>query len=1312
MLRLIILLLLTLNIFSFNANASQQVLNWPGKTPIIICQPSDTNANCGGGGGGGVGVGTVNTGSQFQVAYYASTGTTISGSSILSVNSNNVGIGSIVPTQKLDVNGTVNLQGISSNNLKYDGTNLFMASGNIGIGTTSTIQGPYDFYYPDTNTTVTSPQGANLNVYNASATTGNFSDILFGTKNTDNSVGLTSMVRGINTGNVSGSNSGQLAFLTKNSGPLHEGMRIIENGNVGIGTINPTQKLDVNGNIAIVNNGNNTTKGTFQGINTAYEYWPPTGSGNVVDVVNSVVNHPNQLAISSNNANSPGAMALWNSAITNGATLHVTGVTTAPAHNATYTNGTCTQTVYSSDLSGTAGALTGLIATRTNCTLAASGTLTKTGGTGDSSLTYGSITWEHNVSSMIGMPAGFYGAGDELHPELQDDGFVNPEFAIGYGVIARDTQGDSSFHMACGQHAPFSSGCGYFANVMNDDGTSKDRVGNWFGNVQAGVPLMFDGGWNMNLFNPASTNPRGYGIAMSSGPGLDSGGNFAGLFVDTAVNLGTHIPWWQAHVHVPGSKSWIFTVSGVTTAPGFSGNTLAQYNISSSKNYDWVKNNLSGGSGTITFESLATPPSSGTLTQNITDGISIGVGDATITYSSVVEENEYKDTMFFDQLHGNVGIDTFKPTQTLDVIGTVKATKLIDSGITGSTQCLQADSSGNITGTGSGCGGSGSTPGGGQNAVQYNNSSSFSGSEASFSFNGTNVGIGTSNATAGILDIRNGNVGIGTQFSINQGGTKLISSVGAKQSYFIGDGAGNYGITGGDAICVGQNSCPVVGSGGDIFCGNTNSCKALTTGGDVIAIGTGAGAKTTTDSHFIWLGSGAGANFNDTTGNGNMIGIGQSAQGSATNGFQDNCAGTGCMGTTSGNIGQQNNCFGSACLPNVTTSSQYLWSAGDSAGNSLTSAHDVECEGADSCATHITSGHDDFIAGGHVDAPANLSNFVNIENVLYMTGAVEGSAPSATANVGIGTATPRNALDVIGTAQMTGFSLTTNPTSGYVLTTNSIGIGTWAPAPSGGGSGTVTTVSVVSANGLAGTVANATTTPAITLSTSITGLLKGNGTSISSASSGTDYAPATSGSSYLIGNGSGGFTNATSTGSGNNVLATSPTLITPVLGAATGTSLTTSGNIGIGTTFISNAGLSVMSGNVGIGTWIPSAQLDLTGTGNAYFGGNVGIGSLAPGQLLDVQGNVRIKLGSTLTIVTGSNACKGQATLTSGTATVSTSCTPSTSEGIFLTDATTGTLTNVGSQTVGTVTGGTSFVINSTNVLDASKVNWVILTSS
>ena len=76
------------------------------------------------------------------------------------------------------------------------------------------------------------------------------------------------------------------------------------------------------------------------------------------------------------------------------------------------------------------------------------------------------------------------------------------------------------------------------------------------------------------------------------------------------------------------------------------------------------------------------------------------------------------------------------------------------------------------------------------------------------------------------------------------------------------------------------------------------------------------------------------------------------------------------------------------------------------------------------------------------------------------------------------------------------------------------------------GSGTVTAVSVVSANGFAGTSSGGAT-PALTLSTTITGLLKGNGTAISAATSGTDYAPATSGTSILYGNGAGGFSNVT-----------------------------------------------------------------------------------------------------------------------------------------------------------------------------------------
>ena len=77
----------------------------------------------------------------------------------------------------------------------------------------------------------------------------------------------------------------------------------------------------------------------------------------------------------------------------------------------------------------------------------------------------------------------------------------------------------------------------------------------------------------------------------------------------------------------------------------------------------------------------------------------------------------------------------------------------------------------------------------------------------------------------------------------------------------------------------------------------------------------------------------------------------------------------------------------------------------------------------------------------------------------------------------------------------------------------------------------VTSVSVASANGLAGTSSGGAT-PTLTLSTSVTGVLKGNGTAISAAAAGSDYAAAPTGtvSQLLANNGSGGFTNVTVSG--------------------------------------------------------------------------------------------------------------------------------------------------------------------------------------
>jgi hypothetical protein len=108
---------------------------------------------------------------------------------------------------------------------------------------------------------------------------------------------------------------------------------------------------------------------------------------------------------------------------------------------------------------------------------------------------------------------------------------------------------------------------------------------------------------------------------------------------------------------------------------------------------------------------------------------------------------------------------------------------------------------------------------------------------------------------------------------------------------------------------------------------------------------------------------------------------------------------------------------------------------------------------------------------------------------------------------------------------------TATATPSLVQGTNITITGTWPNQTinSTNPGGSVTAVSVVSANGLAGTSSGGAT-PALTLSTSITGVLKGNGTAISAAVAGTDYVTPT-GTETLT-----------------NKTLTSPVLTTPQLG--------------------------------------------------------------------------------------------------------------------------------------------------------------------
>ena len=160
------------------------------------------------------GSGTVNSGGADFVAVYDTAGTAVSASSVLSDNGTNIGIGTVGPVSKLQVNGTVTATAFSG-----DGSALTGISGGVGIGTANTIT-----FWPTTTTIGSLPTDTYPSLTELSYVKGATSNIQ-------------TQIDGLSVGSGGWTDGGTNVYTSTTT------------DNVGIGTTTPTSgmKLDVRG---------------------------------------------------------------------------------------------------------------------------------------------------------------------------------------------------------------------------------------------------------------------------------------------------------------------------------------------------------------------------------------------------------------------------------------------------------------------------------------------------------------------------------------------------------------------------------------------------------------------------------------------------------------------------------------------------------------------------------------------------------------------------------------------------------------------------------------------------------------------------------------------------------------------------------------------------------------------------------------------------------------------------------------------------------------------------------------------------------
>jgi hypothetical protein len=186
-------------------------------------------------------------------------------------------------------------------------------------------------------------------------------------------------------------------------------------------------------------------------------------------------------------------------------------------------------------------------------------------------------------------------------------------------------------------------------------------------------------------------------------------------------------------------------------------------------------------------------------------------------------------------------------------------------------------------------------------------------------------------------------------------------------------------------------------------------------------------------------------------------GVGDETFLNTTNGFNNAAIGYQALNVLT--TGYNNAAVGTFALNNVTTGSNNTAVGAQTLNTTTGTANTVvgafafrQNTGSTNTALGAGTGDQNTSGSGNVFLGCNAGYYETGSDKLYIANSDTKTliyGDFAAGKVTIGTTELSSTLTVKGTAEMTGFKLTTSASNGYVLTSNAGGVGTWGPAGAG-----------------------------------------------------------------------------------------------------------------------------------------------------------------------------------------------------------------------------------------------------------------------